>query len=52
MSMASLEKEIWIELKEVTGNRKIRVKDILEWRTTEFEGCDDEKIIFLRRGVR
>lgn len=52
MGVASFEREMWIELMEVVENKKIRLKDIMEWRTTKFEGLDEEKVMFLpRNGV-
>lgn len=35
MSMRSLETAILSELKQVTGRNKLRVKDIMEWSTSE-----------------
>lgn len=49
MSMRSLEAEILKEAKEVTGNPKLRQKDILEWSTgTHVKAeADDEKVYHL-----
>ena len=33
MSMQSLKRAILAEAKEVTGNKKLRMKDIMEWST-------------------
>ena len=35
MSMATLEREILAEAKEVTGKKNLRMKDILEWSSGE-----------------
>jgi hypothetical protein len=42
MSLTALEKSIWIELKKLTNNPKLRLKDVLEWRTTEIEKVEGE----------
>lgn len=47
MSVALVLREIWQELQEVTGNKKIRLKDFMEWRSVEFEGQEGEKVVFL-----
>ena len=47
MSMRDFEREILAEAKSVTGNKKLRMKDILEWTTGEIKPRDDEKIIRL-----
>ena len=44
MSMQSLEKAILAEAKEVTGNKKLRMKDIMEWSTADIEAQDGEKL--------
>lgn len=38
---------IWHELKVVTGNSKIRLKDIMEWSTGPVDAEDGEKVIHL-----
>ncbi len=35
MSMLELERRIWKEAKETFNNPKLRLKDILEWSTSE-----------------
>lgn len=35
MSMQKLEREIWNEAKGVFNNPKLRLKDLLEWSTSE-----------------
>ena len=47
MSMASLEREIWAELKKVTGNNKLKIKDIMEWSTGKIEAQGEENLIHL-----
>lgn len=49
MTIASFERELWRELQVVTGNKKIRLKDLLEWRSAPFEGMKGEKIVFLEK---
>jgi len=44
MSMQSLERAILVEAKEVTGNKKLRMKDIMEWTTREIVPHLGEKI--------
>lgn len=47
MSMATLEKAILTELKEVAKNSKIRQKDIMEWSTSEVKAHEGETLFFL-----
>ena len=47
MSMQSLEREILREAKEVTGNKKLRMKDIMEWSTGEVKPQEGEKLFHL-----
>lgn len=42
--MQSLEREILTEAKEVTGNKKLRMKDIMEWSTGEIVAQPGEKL--------
>ena len=49
MSIRSYEREILEELKEVTGNRKLRIKDMMEWRTSEVKPHDGEMVFHLRK---
>lgn len=35
MSMRELEREIITEVREIKGRRSIRIKDMLEWSTSE-----------------
>ncbi len=35
MSLAKLEKQIWMETREVFNNPKLRLKDLLEWSNRE-----------------
>ena len=44
MSMRTLEKAIIEELKEVTGNKKLRLKDMMEWSTGEIKPHEGEKV--------
>ena len=45
--MASLEKAILSELKLVTKNNKLRLKDIMEWSTSVISPREDEEVFFL-----
>lgn len=47
MSMRDLEASILAELRQHTGNRKIRQKDIMEWSTGEITAQGDERKVFL-----
>jgi hypothetical protein len=35
MSLATIERQVWGQAKEVACNKKLRLKDILEWSTSE-----------------
>lgn len=48
MSMRSLETAIINELREVSGIKKLRVKDMLEWTTGEIKPDVTEQVFFLR----
>lgn len=47
MGMRQLEALILVEAKEVTGNKKLRQKDILEWSTGEIKPHDGETVYSL-----
>jgi len=47
MSLRTLENAIVAELRQVTGNRKLRPKDIQEWSTTPVESQGKEKAVKL-----
>lgn len=47
MSMQTLEREILVESKNVTGNKKLRMKDILEWSSGPIKKQPGEKLYFL-----
>ena len=49
MSLASLEREILKELREVTKNKKLTKNSIQEWSTTPVETEAGEKNIELQR---
>ena len=49
MSMQSLERVILAEAKEVTGIKKLRMKDIMKWSTGEVKPEDGEQIFRLPR---
>ena len=52
MSMTSLERAIMQELREVTGERNLRLKDLMEWSTGEITPQGHENVIDLpRNGV-
>ena len=42
MTMKDLEREILVEAREVTGNKKLRMADIMEWTTGDCDKRDDE----------
>lgn len=44
MSMQGLERAILREAKEITGNKKLKMKDIVEWGTGEVKAQDGEKL--------
>lgn len=44
MSMASLEREILAEARKVTGNKKLRMKNIVEWSTGKIEAQAGERL--------
>lgn len=44
MSMASLERAIIEEAKIVTGNKKLRLKDLMEWSSGEIKPEPGEKV--------
>lgn len=47
MSMRSLETAICAELREVTGVRTLRIKDIQEWSTGDVKKVEGETIFTL-----
>lgn len=47
MSMATLERAILAELKTITKNNKLKLKDILEWSTGSVDAQTGEKLVFL-----
>ena len=50
MSVRDVENAIVYELAEVTGNYKLRLKHLMEWRTTEIKPQDEtEKTVYLPR---
>lgn len=48
MTMTAFERQILNELKRVTGNRKLKERDMLEWRSGKIEPRDGEKVIELK----
>lgn len=44
MSMQSLERAILAEAKKITGNKKLRMKDIMEWSTGEIKAQSEEEL--------
>ena len=44
MSMRTLETAILAEAKKVTGNKKLQMKDIMEWRTSEVKAQEGETL--------
>jgi len=50
--MQSLEREILAEAKEVTGNKRLKIKDLMEWSTGEIKAQAGEKLYHLpKNGV-
>ncbi len=47
MSIASFERELLFELKEVTGNKKLTRNSWMEWSTTPVKAQDGELLAFL-----
>jgi len=47
--MQSLERAILAEAKEVVSNKKLRMKDIMEWSTGEIVAQPGEKLYYLPR---
>jgi len=47
MGMRGLEAAILRELREVTGNRKLRQKDIQEWTTGDIKPVEGEMVVYL-----
>lgn len=47
MGLRQLEAAILSELRHVTGNRRIRQRDIMEWSTGKVEARGDEKLVHL-----
>lgn len=47
MGMRELESAILAEARIVTGKRKLRLKDIMEWSTGKIEPQADEERFFL-----
>lgn len=44
MSIKTLETAILAEAKKVTGNEKLRIKDIMEWSSGEIKAQPGEKL--------
>ena len=47
MGMRELEAAVLAEAKIVTGNSKLRMKDIMEWSTGKIKPRVDEELFFL-----
>lgn len=47
MSMATLERAIWHEAKRAFKNSKLRLKDILEWKSAEIDLQEGEVVAHL-----
>ncbi len=45
MSMATLEREILANAKVVLCNKKLRMKDILEWSTGDVKAKNDDEVV-------
>jgi hypothetical protein len=48
MAMTGFERELLAALKMQTGNRKLKEKDMLEWRTGKIEPRDGEQLVHLK----
>jgi len=49
MSMATVERKILSELKNITDNPKLKIKDVMEWSTGEIKAQEGEKLYFLSK---
>jgi len=47
MSMKELEAAILAEAKEITGNKKLRLKDLMEWSSGKVKTVEDEITFYL-----
>jgi len=47
VSLSTLERAIWHEAQVVTGRKSLRLKDLLEWSTSEIAGRDGEVVVYL-----
>lgn len=47
MSVRELERSIWEEAKKVTGNPKMKLKELLEWSTGDIKPRDNEVVVYL-----
>lgn len=47
MSLTTMEREITWAARHMLNNQKLRVKDIMEWSTTEVKPGTGEVVIFL-----
>lgn len=47
MGMGNLERTILSELRMVAKNNKLKLKDLMEWSTSEVKAQEGEKLYFL-----
>jgi hypothetical protein len=47
MSLKTLESAITVGARTVLNNRKLRVKDLMEWSTSEITAQDAEVVVFV-----
>jgi len=47
MGMKELEAAILAELKTVSGNKKLKMKDVMEWATSKVKAEEGETLYFL-----
>ena len=47
MTLRDLEREILIEARKVTDNARLKMKDIMEWCTSEIVAQSGEKLYYL-----
>ncbi len=48
MGMTTFEKQILTALKIETGNRKLKERDMLEWRTSPIKAQEGERVVHLK----
>lgn len=51
MGMRDLERAILADAKQVFNNKKLRLKDLMEWSTGKIESRDDEVVAVMPDGI-